>query len=735
MSATALLPRPPRSFAGEEPSWIATNGTTVSSLQTVTPGSRGERNAPSGRRPSQQALARTLAGVALILPALTLVLHVANAAIPVRTWWLGFVVIAAGLGAMGGLLASRVPDNPIGWIFLAGGLGQGLAGVGREWAVFAYVTHSGSLPAADWGGWLGWGSTISFATLPLSILRFPDGRLTGRFWLWVQRFILLATAVSIGTSMLWAGDYTDEMPGLGNPIGVPWTWLNTVENAAWAGLGVLALLAAVSLVLRWRRADGELRASLGWVTLSAVALSIETALENSPLAESSIFDWLGPVMFLIFVGTITFSVLRYRLWDIDLLVDLSLVYGILTVLVGAAFVVVVVVAGKVFDGRDVVWPALVATGVVAVAFVPLRDRIAVLVDRVRRASRSDPYRALTMISRGDSADPTGQLQEAVDLVVAESPALDYVKVAPVHGPSVHAGAPRTAVLTLPLEHLGHRVGSLSLAYRPGAAVPQPRAASGRPVSDPLGQLQIRMAAVVQAAVLNHAVAESRRAVAVAREEERRRLRRDLHDGLGPALAAIAMRVDGARLLIDGDPARAQRVLAGLGDDVRTTIADVRRLVYDLQPPVLDAVGLVAAIAEQASAFSTPAGPTGGLVVELLAPPDFPELPAAIEVAAYRIACESLANVARHSGARRCVVTLAEGDGALRLSVDDDGNGRDNTSAHGVGTASMIERATELGGRLTIGVSPMGGTRVLTTIPLIPPPASDLESEIARQVRA
>jgi signal transduction histidine kinase len=690
----------------------------VSDHDRVTPAQASSETVALGRRPPRDILARLLTGTALIVSALTVALHIANADAPVQTWWLGFVVVGAGLGAMGGLLATRVPDNPIGWIFLAGGLSQGLAGFGREWAVLGYVTHPGSLPGPDWGGWLGWASTISFATLPLSILRFPDGRLTGRFWLWVQRTIVAATLTSIATSMLVAGDYTQEMPGLGNPIGVGWSWLSPVETAAWMVLSMCTLLAAISLIRRWRGAPPALRTSLRWVTIAGVALSVETAVENTPLAELAVFDWLGPVAFLAFVGTVTFSVLRYRLWDIDLLVDLSLVYGILAVLVAVAFVLLVAMTGKVFDGRDVMWPTLVTTGVVTLVFVPLRNRIAEVVDRVRHGARSDPYRALAMVTRrGDPADPTAQLQEAVDLVASESPFLDYVAVTTVDGLTAQTGAPRNEVVTLPLDHQGGRVGTMSIAYRPGSSATRPGAPLGGLGADLLPDLRSRMAEVVAAVGVNQAVAESRRAVAMAREEERRRLRRDLHDGLGPALAAIAMRADSAQLLIDHDPGRAADMLAGLGDEVRTTIADVRRLVYDLQPPVLDAVGLVAAIGEQAAAFSGPARYGIDLAVELTAPQDLPALPAAVEIAAYRIACEALANVVRHSSARRCAITVADDDGTLRLTVDDDGVGHDRAARPGVGTASMIERATELGGALRIGGSPMGGTRVLATLPL------------------
>lgn len=716
----------------------------------MTSGSRSAEAAP-GQRPGRLALARAVTTVALILPALALALHVANSHTPVTDWWLGLVVMAVVLSAMGGLLATRATDNPIGWIFLAGGIGQGLTALGHQWAIFGYATRPGSLPAPDWAAWLGWGSAVGFATLPLVLLRIPDGKLPGRFAAGLQIVVVAAAGVSVLDSMITPGDYTEDMPGLRNPIGIDWGWLDAASTAAWIALSVSTLLAAGVLVLRWRRASPELRRNLRWVTIAGVAMVFETFLENTPLGAGSLFFWLSPIVFLIFIGTITVSVLRHRLWDVEVLVDLSLVYAIVTVLVGAAFVVLVVVAGKVFDGGAVVWPALVATGVTALAFVPLRNRIADLVDRIRRGGRGDLYRALGVMSRGgDRSDPVAQLQEAVDLVAAESPSLDYVCVTSSDGMTAWAGAPRGSTTTLPLDHQGSRVGTLTIAYRPGFATARPGANPGGSAWDPLTELAARMAEVVTTVAMNKAVVESRRAVALAREEERRRLRRDLHDGLGPALAAIAMRADSARLLIGADPIRAGEILVGLGDEVRSTIADVRRLVYDLQPPVLDAMGLVAAIGEQAAALSGPSEHGIDLTVELLAPQDIPGLSAAVEVATYRIACEALANVVRHSAARHCVISLTREGQMLWLSVDDDGIGHDAAARRGVGTASMIERATELGGRLLIGASAMGGTRVLATLPLGPPsaqrssvtsttaaapPAGDQPEVTSRMVRA
>jgi signal transduction histidine kinase len=222
-----------------------------------------------------------------------------------------------------------------------------------------------------------------------------------------------------------------------------------------------------------------------------------------------------------------------------------------------------------------------------------------------------------------------------------------------------------------------------------------------------------------------------------REEERRRLRRDLHDGLGPTLASLALRLDAARKLVRLKPGDAEQLLARMKDQTQDTVGDVRRLVYGLRPPALDDLGLVAAVNQQAEShgFSgvTDNGATGedGTVsFSLVTPGDLPSLPAAVEVAAYRIAQEAMTNVARHAHAKSCRARLSvdRGRGVLELEVTDDGMGMPEDRQAGVGMSSMRERAEELGGTLVVEPGLEGGTRVLARLPL---PASEQEPQGAR----
>jgi signal transduction histidine kinase len=246
----------------------------------------------------------------------------------------------------------------------------------------------------------------------------------------------------------------------------------------------------------------------------------------------------------------------------------------------------------------------------------------------------------------------------------------------------------------------------------------------RSPSEPLSAADLRLldalarqaGPAVHAARLTLDLVASRERLIVAREEERRRIRRDLHDGLGPTLAAIGLRAEAAADLAPGDPEAAERLLTELREDVDRAIGDVRRLVDGLRPPALDQLGLVGALEAEAARLA----PGAVLQVERATP--LPDMPAAVEVAAYRIAVEAMTNAARHAGARACRVRVAATDGgsygpALEIEVVDDGQGLPEAVRPGIGLGSMRERAAEVGGTCVIEPRAGGGVRVHATLPL------------------
>jgi signal transduction histidine kinase len=264
------------------------------------------------------------------------------------------------------------------------------------------------------------------------------------------------------------------------------------------------------------------------------------------------------------------------------------------------------------------------------------------------------------------------------------------------------GRPNGSLERLPLIHHGEEIGWLVLAPR---APDEPFSPRDRTL---LADLARQAGAAAYAVRLTGDLQRSRQQLVSAREEERRRLRRDLHDGVGPSLAGALLKLEAARA---GDHQALDALLTELAADTRRTIEDVRRLAYDLRPPVLDQLGLDGALREEARRITGP-----GLSVEVDAPDRLPEISAAVEVAAYRIGSEALANVVHHAGARHARVRLLLDDEALSIEVCDDGRGLPSTPRAGVGLTSMQERADELGGSLSLGPAEEGGTRICARLP-------------------
>ena len=276
------------------------------------------------------------------------------------------------------------------------------------------------------------------------------------------------------------------------------------------------------------------------------------------------------------------------------------------------------------------------------------------------------------------------------------------------------GKPVDEPLRLPLVYGGETVGRLVLGARVGSEGFTP--AERRLLEDLARQVGVAVHAVnltEEALRLSADLQRSRERLVTAREEERRRLRRDLHDGLGPQLASLTMMAEAARDLVPVDPARAEEVLEGIAEQTQEAVADVRRLVYALRPPTLDTLGLMGTLRSQASHHD-------GLNIAVEGPDELQPLPAAVEVAAYRIALEALTNVVRHAEARNCWVRLVfeESTNTLRLEVQDDGRGIGGDRKAGVGLTSMRERAEELGGSCTVEAVPSGGTCLRAILPVM-----------------
>ncbi len=374
---------------------------------------------------------------------------------------------------------------------------------------------------------------------------------------------------------------------------------------------------------------------------------------------------LDAVATTLFVVALAVAILRYRLYDIDFVINRTLVYLLLSGCIVVAYVGVVAALGAIFQAKASVVISLIATGLVAAAFSPLRMRLQRSVDHLMYGERDQPYEVLARLgNRLAAATVAEEVLPSVAQTVAEAMRVPYVAVemASEDGLStiVAHGRPVDNALRLPLVHHGAQVGDLVVGPRgPNESF----SAADRQLLDDLAR---------QAAVAVHAVAlttdlrRSRERIVTAREEERRRLRRDLHDGLGPTLAAIAVRAEAAKRALQNDPDRAAEALSSIASDAQSAVIEVRRIVQDLRPPALDELGLVGAIRARADHFGE------HLIIDVAAPDRLDDLPAAVESVAYRIVSEALTNVVRHSGASHAWVDIEERPQSVVIEVADDG---------------------------------------------------------------
>ncbi|HEU5103717.1 MAG TPA: sensor histidine kinase [Roseiflexaceae bacterium] len=645
-------------------------------------------------------------------------------------------VTAVTYGLVGALVASRQPRNPIGWIFSAVGVFAGLTIFSSYYKELSLL-ESG-LPGIDIVRWLGLWSWMPTTMLPMSfvLLLFPDGRLPSSRWRLIAWASGLGLILIILSTALHPHPPIEPIPPY-NPFGIPTiaTQLELLMNVAWPLIIVGIFGALAALVVRFRRSRGVEREQVKWLAYgSSLAMLFLTLLSawaatrpGDPVAyELNIGSvWVTLTVIVIAAGI---AILRHRLYDIDILINRTLVYGALSIGVIGIYVLIVGALGALFQSSGNLLLALLATGLAALLAQPLRIRLQRSVNRLMYGERDDPYAVLSRLNQQlkTTLAPAAVLPSIAE-AVAQALRLPYVAIALPQGDKLVIAAevgvrswefgagdaaeaarsshPPTPISQLPLIYEGESVGQLLVAPRAPGEVFTP--AERRLLEDIALQAGVAAHAVRLTADLQH----SRERLVSAREEERRRLRRDLHDGLGPQLASLTLTVAAARELLRHDVDAADRLLQELANHTQTAIADIRRVVYDLRPPALDDLGLVLALREQSASYRQ-----AGLRILIDAPETLPPLPAAVEVAAYRIVQEALTNVVRHARARSCSVRLTLCD-ALDVEISDDGVGLPPGGRAGVGLTSMRERAAELGGTWAIETAPGRGTSIHAQLPL------------------
>ena len=610
-------------------------------------------------------------------------------------------VMGLAFGGCGALLAWHRPGNPIGWLFLGGGFLQALAAACSPWQALALQTGA-PLPVVRLLSTIfvySWPWAIGFC-IPVALLLFPDGRPISRAWHPVVIF-LVVTAPLFPLEMGSAPVPIQEGDPVGyltlpfyDQLGPLWLFTEIRTNAA-------NLLALVALAVRYRRGSEATRRQLLWLLLALIVVIIALLpwglVAGTPVAVLFAIP-LIPV-------AVTVAIVRYQLLDIRLVVSRAVAWLVLSLAVIVSYAGLVALLDQVIAGS--LGQSAVATVILVLLAAPALPRLQRLVDRAVYGDRANPARVVSELGKQLATTEAGL--GGVAGSIREALRLPYVglerdgAILAADGQEPDQTAPQVRV---PLTYGGEVVGQLTVGLRSGE----------RRLSEPdrrvVELVAAPLAVAVHATVVSEELQASRERLVGAREEERRRLRRELHDGLGPTLTGIAFTADAAANLIT-DPERAGELLGTLRRDTRAALADVRRVVDDLRPPALDELGLVGALRQRSEQLRWRADGSP-VQVRLHVPDALPTLPAAVEVAAYRVATEALTNIARHAAADHAVVYLHYGD-QLDLSVTDDGPS--STSwAPGVGLETMRERTAELGGAFFAGPSPTGG-RVQASFPL------------------
>jgi two-component system, NarL family, sensor kinase len=607
-----------------------------------------------------------------------------------ETLWSSYLITNTAIGlsaAPCGLLIARAkPDNPIGWLFLIMGIAPLLTaataplmiyGAAHDWPQFA-LRLLVTIYMFSWS----WGI---FCCLPLILQLFPTGKPLSRRW----AVLCWLTVANAALGNMFVGP-TPEY-GASSFLVAPW-WAVTEGISAQVAQPVV-LASVASLVVRFIRGTETVRQQVLWLLVAVILVILINAPTWFTMPSGQTIVLL--LSFPLIPAAVTVAVLRHGLYDVRIVLSRVVVYAVLTAGVIAIYVGLVAVLDRVLRG---IGAPVIAALAIALAFNPVRVRLQRLVDRAVYGTRRDPVAAVSAVGQRLAGDDLGGVADAL----RESLRLSYVAVERKDASIVESGEQAATLQTWPLSYDAEPLGRLFVGPRHGE---RQLSRSDQKIID---LLAAPLAIVLHAQALTEDLRVSRERVIDAAEEERNRLRRELHDSLGPLLTGAAFKADGIALAAQSRPERAESLAIELADQLRQSVEGVRQLAYGLRPAALDELGLVGALREEGSRY-------GPVKVIIQAPESMPALPSSVEVAAYRIAAEALTNVVRHSDAKLASVQLTTDDGTLEMIITDDGSSTAPWSP-GLGLASIQTRASEVGGACEAGPTAEGG-RVVAVLPL------------------
>ena len=641
-------------------------------------------------------------------------------------------VLGPVFGILGSLIFVYRPHNRIGWLCFL--IGFSLSGsVAADLYAVCGLHGTITAPGKSFVAWFlySYGNFPVLSLVMLLPLVYPTGRFLSPRWRWAAIASLMALFTT-GTAMGLNPDLSQNgimyLFPLQNPlrfVDVPPWWPPLVNGMNNFNFIIARLIAIAAIVVRLRHSVGDERQQMKWLAyciamtfgIGVFFFNIPTHYFGLPTANTIWFAIGTALSFLGIPIIIGIAIFKYRLYAIDVIINRTLVYGGLTLAVVLLYSTIVVGSSRLFNNVGGLPSSLIATGMIAVLFQPARERLQRTVNRFMFGQRDEPYAVLSHLSQQlqTTAVPNETLTAIVQ-TIATTLKLPYVAIelmeqeAQIGQASV--GAPLAEAVALPLRYQNERVGRLLLSPRsPGERfTPQEQQL--------LADIAAQTGPVASATRLTLALQRSREQLVLAREEERRRIRRDLHDGLGPTLASQTLKLDTVLETLNGASPAVIADVQQLKHQTQQMVADIRRLVYELRPPALDELGLLEALRAHVAQLN---GTNGSLRITIDATPEpLPQLPAAVEVAAYRIALEAVTNVIRHAQAHTClvrfVITQDHQPSTLTVSVTDNGMGLAASFHTGVGLNSMRERAAELGGAYTVETNPDGGTRVNAVLP-------------------
>jgi len=633
--------------------------------------------------------------------------------------------------SVGGVLASRRPENPVGWLLLAGGFGLLLGGACSEWVTYSMSTNPGALPFGEWAAWLNGWSFVIVGAIPLVLALFPTGHVSSPRWRWLPPAILVCLGALALASMFKPGAIQvsgDISPQ--NPLGIDAldSILGTILEVAAIGLLITSIASVVSIVLRFRHATGEERQQLRWLVWTAaftgsfLALALLSGIGMRPgearlLNSAAVFGVLMGLGFGIPIACAV-AILKYRLYDLDLVVKKTVVFTIVAVFITALYLGAVALAAVTRLGP------LAGVVLFVLTFNPVRRRARTIADRVVYGKRATPFEVLSEFSERlgetysiDDVLPrmaqllgtsTGATEVRVWLLqdrelseVAAWPVdLSPLPARPITG--VDLPAFEDDVSASAVTHQGELLGAITLLMPPNDPMDasKQRLVTGLASQAGLALRNVRLVRELRS---------SRRRIVSAQDERAKQLERNIHDGAQQQLVALAVQLKLAEQMIDRDAVRAKALLGQLQGAAGSALEDLRDLARGIYPPLLADKGLTVALEAQARKAAVP--------VDVQAD-GIGRFSQDVEATVYFCTLEALNNVAKYAGATRAHVRLGTDDGHLRFEIEDDGAGfAPAANGYGTGLQGMADRLAALGGELSVTSAPGTGTTVEGRLPV------------------